>query len=60
MEGRVLAQFRHSRLDVTIPALAGKPEVAALTVPGYSLVGAPDFFPSAGLRELFEAVPAAL
>ena len=45
------------RIDVSITALAGKSEVAAATVPGYSLVGAPDFFPSAGQRELFETVP---
>ena len=45
------------QIDVSVPALAGKPEVAAGTVPCYSLVGAPDFFPSAGQRELFESVP---
>lgn len=46
------------QIDVTVPALVGKPEVAAGTVPCYSLVAAPDFFPSAGQRELFESVPA--
>ncbi len=46
------------QIDVSIPALAGKPEVAAATVPCYSLVAAPDFFPSAGQREVFESVPA--
>ena len=45
------------QVDVAIPALAGKPEVAGAGVPGYSLVAAPDFFPSAGQRELFETVP---
>ncbi len=47
------------QIDVSIPALAGKPELAAGTVPCYSLVAAPDFFPSAGQRELFESVPRA-
>ncbi len=47
-------------LDVSIPSLAGKPEVAKGTVPGYSLVAAPDFFPDAGQRELFETVPGRL
>lgn len=46
------------QIDVSIPALAGKPEIAASTVPCYSLVAAPDFFPAAGQRELFETVPA--
>ena len=44
-------------VDVTIPALAGQPEVAVPALPCYSLVAAPDFFPSAGQRELFETVP---
>jgi hypothetical protein len=47
-------------VDVQIPALGSLPAVAATTVPCYSLVAAPDFFPSAGQRELFEAVPADL
>ena len=45
-------------VDVQVPALNASPLVAATTVPCYSLVAAPDFFPSAGQRELFEAVPA--
>ena len=45
------------QIDARVVALAGKPEVAATTVPAYSLVAAPDFFPSAGQRELFESVP---
>jgi len=45
------------QIDVAVLALAGAAEVDAATVPGYSLVGAPDFFPSAGQRELFETVP---
>ena len=45
------------RVDASVAALAGKPEVAVATVPGYSLVAAPDFFGSAGQRELFEEVP---
>lgn len=47
------------QIDASVPAFAGKPEVAATTVPCYSLVAAPDFFPSAGQRELFETVPSA-
>lgn len=46
------------QIDATIPALAGKPEVDATVIPAYSLVAAPDLFPSAGQRELFELVPA--
>ena len=45
------------QIAVTVPALAGKPEVASSTIPCYSLISAPDFFPSAGQRELFESVP---
>jgi len=45
------------RVSATIAALAGKSEVASATIPSYSLVGAPDFFVSAGQRELFETVP---
>lgn len=45
------------QISATVPALAGKPEVAAAAVPCYSLVGAPDFFTAAGQRELFESVP---
>lgn len=45
-------------VDIKILALSGAAAVAADTVPSYSLVAAPDFFASAGQRELFEAVPA--
>lgn len=45
------------QISVTVQALAGKPEVAPSVVPCYSLVAAPDFFTSAGQRELFERVP---
>ncbi len=45
------------QISASVPALAGKPEVAAAVVPCYSLVGAPDFFTAAGQRELFERVP---
>ena len=45
------------QISATVPALSGKPEVAAAIVHCYSLVAAPDFFPSAGQRELFESVP---
>ncbi len=48
------------RIDVSIAALTGKSAVAAETVPCYSLIAAPDFFPDAGQRELFEAVPGEL
>jgi hypothetical protein len=47
-------------IDVAIAALANRPEVAPVTVPCYSLVAAPDFFPSTGQRELIENVPDAL
>jgi hypothetical protein len=36
------------------PALNGKPQVAAKSVAAYSLVSAPDFFPSCDQRELTE------
>ncbi|HEY5932738.1 MAG TPA: hypothetical protein VIT63_07465 [Nitrospira sp.] len=46
------------QISASVPALDGKPEVAAAAVvPCYSLVGAPDFFTAAGQRELFESVP---
>ncbi|MDH4155000.1 MAG: hypothetical protein OEV01_14535 [Nitrospira sp.] len=45
------------QISATVSALTGKPEVAASVVPCYSLVAAPDFFTSAGQRELFERVP---
>lgn len=45
------------QVSATVSALTGKPEVAPTVVPCYSLVGAPDFFTSAGQRELFESVP---
>ena len=45
------------QIKASVPAFSGKPEVAAAIVPCYSLVAAPDFFPSAGQRELFESVP---
>ncbi|TKB94425.1 MAG: hypothetical protein E8D41_04360 [Nitrospira sp.] len=45
------------QISATVPALVGKPEVAPTVIPSYSLVGAPDFFTSAGQRELFESVP---
>ncbi|MDF0674568.1 MAG: hypothetical protein P0120_09590 [Nitrospira sp.] len=45
------------QVSASVPALTGKPEVAATVVPCYSLVAAPDFFTSAGQRELFESVP---
>ncbi|HWF60683.1 MAG TPA: hypothetical protein VN666_10315 [Nitrospira sp.] len=45
------------QISANVPALAGKPEVAPTMVPCYSLVGASDFFTSAGQRELFESVP---
>jgi len=53
------------RISVAIPALTGAEMVAAQTIPAYSLVAAPDFFPSAGQRELTEwsnspAVPPSL
>ena len=48
------------QINVSVPAFSGKPEVAAAIVPCYSLVAAPDFFPSAGQRELFESVPSDL
>jgi hypothetical protein len=41
-------------IDVAVPALDGRSEVAGPAVPAYSLVAAPDFFPSAGQRELTE------
>ncbi|MCE6977264.1 hypothetical protein EI534_07585 [Pseudomonas frederiksbergensis] len=44
-------------VDVVVPALSGATNVLASSVPSYSLVAAPDFFPSAGQRELFESVP---
>lgn len=45
------------QINASVPAFSGKPEVAAAIVPCYSLVAAPDFFPSAGQRELFDSVP---
>lgn len=53
------------QIGVHVPALAGHVEIEAQTVPAYSLVAAPDFFPSAGQRQLTEwasspDVPAAL
>ena len=45
-------------VDVLVAGLNSSADVAAQTVPGYSLIAAPDFFPSAGQRELFEDVPA--
>ena len=45
------------QIEVAVPALSGKQEVASSMIPCYSLVSAPDFFPSAGQRELFESVP---
>lgn len=45
------------QVDATVPALTGRSEVVSAVVPCYSLVGAPDFFTSAGQRELFESVP---
>ncbi len=45
------------QVGATVPALVGKREVATSVVPCYSLVAAPDFFTSAGQRELFEQVP---
>lgn len=45
------------QVGASVPALGGKPEVATAVVPCYSLVAAPDFFTSAGQRELFEQVP---
>lgn len=46
------------QIDASVPALTSRQEVVRAVVPAYSLVAAPDFFPSAGQRELFEAVPA--
>ncbi len=45
------------QISASVPALTGRPEVMASAVPCYSLVAAPDFFSSAGQRELFEQVP---
>jgi hypothetical protein len=45
------------QINASVPAFSGKSEVAATIVPCYSLVAAPDFYPSAGQRELFESVP---
>lgn len=44
-------------IEVTIPALSDHRRVKKNTIPAYSLLAAPDFFPSAGQRELFEMVP---
>ncbi len=41
-------------IDVAIPALTRKPELDSVTRQAYSLVAAPDFFPSTGQRELTE------
>jgi hypothetical protein len=48
------------RIDVSVPALTGASGVVRRPVACYSLVAAPDFFPDAGQRELFETVPEAL
>lgn len=53
------------RIDVAVPDLIGDAMVEPRTVSAYSLVAAPDFFPSSGQRELTEwsaspAVPAFL
>jgi hypothetical protein len=50
-------------VDVGVPALAGQPGVAGGSRAAYVLLGAPDFFPSCGQRELgrwanSESVPA--
>jgi len=50
---------------VDVPALAGQSAVDPQSLPAYSLVAAPDFFPSSGQRELSEwsispAVPSSL
>lgn len=45
------------QISATVPTLTGKAEVVSTVVPCYSLVAAPDFFSSAGQRELFESVP---
>lgn len=44
-------------IDVAVPQLANRAEVARDTVPAYSLVAAPDFFPATGQRELIETMP---
>ena len=44
-------------LDVAIPALRDHPRVNNDTKSAYSLLAAPDFFPSAGQRELLDMVP---
>lgn len=50
-------------VNVSVPALSGQPKVDASTRAAYLLLSAPDFFPSAGQRELSrwagsEAIPA--
>ena len=47
-------------IDVSVPQLVGRAEMSAVTVPCYSLVAAPDFFPATGQRALIEAVPDSL
>jgi hypothetical protein len=39
-------------LDVAIPQLSGNPGISSRARPAYVLVSAPDFFPSAGQREI--------
>jgi hypothetical protein len=53
------------QIDATVHGLPNSADIHLVTVPAYSLVSAPDFFPSAGQRELSvwsesPAVPAAV
>jgi hypothetical protein len=43
-------------VDVQVPVVQAQPGVSTDSVPCYSLIGAPDFFPAAGQRELIERV----
>ena len=47
-------------LEVTIPAFRDHQRVIGESMPAYSLLAAPDFFPSVGQREIFEMVPESL
>jgi hypothetical protein len=42
------------QIDANVEGLKNNADLAAKTIPAYSLVSAPDFFPSAGQRELSE------
>ena len=45
-------------VEANIATVAAHPRVNEQSAPAYSLLAAPDFFPSSGQRELFEMVPA--